>query len=252
MFILTDFKGRPTKDMDLLAEQVSNDMEYIKKVFTEICEIKCEDDGLNFITNRIEVEEIKKDADYQGVRVKVVCLLGSAKSTLQLDIGFGDIVVPKPQMIECPVLLNLDAPKIKVYSLESVISEKFQAMVVLSVSNSRMKDFYDIYTLLTSNKFDGRKLQEAIFQTFQRRHTILEKETIIFEDEFIQDKNRNIMWNAFLKKINAEYIEFSEVMKYIIEFLKPMYDSIVQEKEFLMEWNNVERRWDKYIDNIDI
>ncbi|MDP4145816.1 MAG: nucleotidyl transferase AbiEii/AbiGii toxin family protein [Bacillota bacterium] len=249
MFILTDFKGRPTRDMDFLAQQVSNDMEHMKKVFTEICDIKCEDDGLVFMAKRVEVEEIKKDADYKGVRVKVVCLLGSARNTLQLDIGFGDTVTPKPQIIECPVLLDMNAPKIKIYSLESIISEKFQAMIVLSISNSRMKDFYDIYTLLIANEFDGRSLQEAVFRTLQRRHTAIEKHLIIFEDEFIRDESRNKMWAAFLKKINVAYIEFSEIMKNIIKFLKPVYDSLTEEDEFFMQWNYTERKWNKYTDD---
>jgi len=158
MFILTDFKGRPTKDMDLLAQQVSNDMNDIKEVFRKICKVDCEDDGLVFDEESVTVEEIKKDTEYQGVRVNIICYLENAKKTLQLDIGFGDIVIPKPQFMECPTLLDMKAPNIKVYSLESVISEKFHAMITLSVVNSRMKNFYDIYTLLNSKSFDGRKL----------------------------------------------------------------------------------------------
>jgi predicted nucleotidyltransferase component of viral defense system len=127
MYILTDFKGRPTKDIDFLADQISNDMNNIKEIFHKVCKVGCEDDGLIFDEDTITVEEIKKDADYQGVRVNIICYLGNAKKTLQLDIGFGDIVVPKPHYMECPTLLKMKAPNIKVYSLESVISEKFLA-----------------------------------------------------------------------------------------------------------------------------
>ncbi len=153
-------------------------------------------------------------------------------------MGFGDIVVPNPQIMEYPVLLNMETPKIKVYSLESIISEKFQAMIALTVVNSRMKDFYDIYTLLNSHNFDGKKLQEAISQTLQRRHTVIEKENVIFSQEFIKDYNRNKLWKAFLRKININDLEFQEVMKCIIIFLRPIYNDIVLEEKFFKTWNS--------------
>ncbi len=245
MFMLTEYKGRPTKDIDLLAQQISNDKDDIKRVFLDICNIQYEDDGLVFIGEDIEVEDIKEDADYHGVRVKSTCFLGNAKKMVQLDIGFGDIVIPKATEMECPILLELEAPVIKVYSLESIISEKFQAMIALSVANSRMKDFYDIFTLLSTNNFDGRKLQEAVFETLQRRHTIIEKENVIFSEQFIQDESRNRLWQNFLRKINVEKLEFREVMKHIEEFLKPIYNSIINEEEFFMQWDYVNKRWFK-------
>jgi len=246
MFMLTEYKGRPTKDIDFLAEQISNDIENIRKAFSDICKVQCEDDGLVFNGDEIEVEKIKKDGEYHGIRVKTNCFLGNARKMLQLDIGFGDIVVPKPQKMECPVLLDMKAPVIKVYSLESIISEKFQAMISLSVINSRMKDFYDIFTLLNSNNFDGRKLQEAINETLQTRHTLIERENIIFTQEFMKDENRIKMWKAFLRKINSKSIEFDKVMTTIIVFLKPIYDVIVHEEEFFEFWDHDKKQWSKY------
>lgn len=243
MFMLTEYKGRPTKDIDLLAQQISNDIGDIKKVFSNICSIKYENDGVVFNGEDIEVEDIKEDAEYHGARVKVTCFLGNAKKMVQLDIGFGDIVVPKPREMECPALLGIDAPVIKVYSLESIISEKFQAMIALSVANSRMKDFYDIFTLLSTNNFDGRSLQEAVFETLHRRHTILEKVNVIFTEQFIQDENRNRLWESFLRKINVTKFEFREVMKHIEAFLKPIYDSIIDEEEFFMQWEYENKEW---------
>lgn len=248
--MLTEYKGRPTKDIDFLAEQISNDIENIRKVFSEICKVQCEDDGLVFSGDEIEVEEIKKDGEYHGIRVKTNCFLGNARKVLQLDIGFGDVVVPRPQMMECPIVLDMKAPVIKVYSLESIISEKFQAMISLSVINSRMKDFYDIFTLLNTNSFDGRKLQEAVYETLQTRHTVIERENIIFTEEFMKDVNRIKMWKAFLRKINSANIEFDEVMRGIIIFLKPIYDVIVHEEEFFEFWDHDKKQWGKYKNNI--
>lgn len=127
--------------------------------------------------------------------------------------------------------------------MESVIAEKFQAMIALSVANSRMKDFYDIFTLLSTNNFDGRKLQEAIFETLQRRHTKIEKDNVIFTEQFIQDESRNKLWQSFLRKINVDKFEFREVMKYIEEFLKPIYNSIISEEEFFMQWDCINKKW---------
>lgn len=243
MFMLTEYKGRPTRDIDFLAEQISNDINYIKNVFTKICKVKCEDDGVIFDAEGIEVEEIKKDAEYHGLRVKTICFLGNAKKTVQLDIGFGDVVIPKPKLMECPILLKMKPPIIKVYSIESIVSEKFQAMIALSVSNSRMKDFFDIYILLNTSNFDGRKLQEAVSETLQRRHTSIERENVIFTEEFSKEQNRTKMWNAFLRKINSPNIEFYDVMRNIVIFLKPIYDSIVQEEEFFKNWDYTNTRW---------
>jgi len=246
IFMLTEYKGRPTKDIDFLAEQISNDIENIRKAFSDICNVQCEDDGLVFSGDEIEVEEIKKDVEYHGIRVKTNCFLGNARKVLHLDIGFGDVVVPKAQMMECPILLDMKAPVIKVYSLESIISEKFQAMISLSVINSRMKDFYDIFTLLNSNNFDGRKLQDAVNETLQTRHTIIERENIIFTEEFMKDEDRIKMWKAFLRKINSTNIEFDEVMRKIVIFLKPIYDVIVHEGEFFEFWDHDKKQWGKY------
>jgi len=251
IFMLTEYKGRPTKDIDFLAEQISNDIENIRKAFSEICNVQCEDDGLVFSGDEIEVEEIKKDVEYHGIRVKTNCFLGNARKVLQLDVGFGDVVVPRPQMMECPILLDMKAPVIKVYSLESIISEKFQAMISLSVINSRMKDFYDIFTLLNTNSFDGRKLQGAVDETLQTRHTVIERENIIFTEEFMKDVNRIKMWKAFLRKINSANIEFDEVMREIIIFLKPIYDVIVHEEEFLEFWDHDKKQWSKHKNNIE-
>lgn len=169
---------------------------------------------------------------------------------MQLDIGFGDIIVPKPNHLEFPTLLEMNVPKLNSYSLESVIAEKFEAMLTLSVTNSRLKDFYDIYMLLQSIEFDGRVLQEAIFETFQRRKTILERKNVIFTDEFVVNDERNNQWMVFHRKIGAsESPSFRIVMQCIIKFLKPIYESILNEEEFQLKWNRDVIGWEKYKNN---
>lgn len=245
LFSLTQFKSRPTKDIDFLAKQISNDIQYIKAAFESICALTVEEDGVEFDVNGITAERIKEDADYEGVRIKIPASLGRMKKQLQLDIGFGDVIIPKPRDIQYPTLLNMKPPEIRVYSTDSVIAEKFEAMISLSVANSRMKDFYDIFTLLSTENFDGRVLWEAIFETFQRRRTNLEKEHPVFSPSFAEDEIRIKQWKAFLRRIGLkENLEFPFVMERIRDFLFPIYDSILNEDEFLKMWNCQTLKWE--------
>jgi predicted nucleotidyltransferase component of viral defense system len=244
LFSQTQFKARPTKDVDFLAMQIANELEIVKDSFVAICSIDSPTDGVVFQLDQLTTERIKEDADYEGVRVKVTALLGQMKKGLQFDIGFGDVVVPKPQLIDYPVLLDMEAPQVQAYSKESVIAEKFEAMITLSVMNSRMKDFYDIYTLLTTNDFDGRIVYEAISETFQRRGTVLEKEHPLFHEQFANDEGRIKQWQAFLRRLGIdERLTFQGVMDALIRFLQPVYQSILNAKEYIGEWRYTRMMW---------
>jgi len=246
LFSQTGFKSRPTKDMDFLARQIPNDLEKLRNAFLGICSIEVPNDGVVYLADEMTTERIKEEADYEGIRIKVTALLGRIRKVLQLDIGFGDVVVPKPQFIDYPVLLGMEMPKVQAYSKESVISEKFEAMISLSVMNSRMKDFYDIHTLLIAENYDGRVLYEAVFETFQRRGTILEKEHPLFLAEFALDENRVNQWNAFLKRAGIHLtLDFKAVLGDIVTFLEPVYQSVLREQEFFGIWNAAGKRWSK-------
>ncbi|MGG3006664.1 nucleotidyl transferase AbiEii/AbiGii toxin family protein [Geobacillus stearothermophilus] len=245
LFSLTQFQSRPTKDIDFLARQISNDIQYIKTAFESICTLTAEEDGVEFDVKGITAERIKEGADYEGIRMKIPAALGKIKKQLQLDIGFGDVVIPKPQEMQYPTLLNMKPPEIRVYSTYSVIAEKFEAMISLSVVNSRMKDFYDVFTLLSTENFDGRVLWEAIFETFQRRRTNLEKEHPVFSPSFAEDESRNKQWKAFLQRTDIkEDLQFPFVMEKIRDFLFPVYDSILNEDEFFKMWNCQTLKWE--------
>jgi predicted nucleotidyltransferase component of viral defense system len=148
LFSMSEFTGRPTRDIDFLAYQILNDMENIKEVFKNICKVEY-NDGVVFDSNSVSIEEIKKEEEHGGIRVKLTGYLGKAKEMLWVDIGFNDIVVPEVITANYPVLLDMDYPKIKMYSFESVVAEKFEAIVSSGELNSRMKDFYDIFILLS-------------------------------------------------------------------------------------------------------
>lgn len=243
LFSMTNFQTRPTKDIDFLARHISNNMEQLIESFQIVSEISSPEDGVIFDINSVTAERITEDADYEGVRIKVGASLGKMRKKLQFDIGFSDVIVPKPRSIEYPVLLDMSAPKLQAYSLESVIAEKFEAMITLSVANSRMKDFYDIFILSNRHNFDGRVLQESVYETFSRRGTIIERNHSLFTNAFAQDHSRIAQWDAFINRTRLENIPFETVMEQIRTFLLPVYETVLNEDEFFKNWICLEKLW---------
>jgi predicted nucleotidyltransferase component of viral defense system len=243
LYVILGNNARATKDIDFLAKQLTNTPEELACIFRTICAIEA-DDAIRFDLDSITVDRIKEDAEYEGVRIKVTSYLDKSRHVLQFDIGFGDIVVPKPIPMEYPSLLDMERPKIKAYSLESIIAEKFEAMIALSEANSRMKDFYDVYTLSRMFAFEGLILYEAISQTLQRRGTPLTAVPAVFSDKFMQLKDKQVQWKAFQRRINvAESVEFPEVIESIKKFIQPVYGAILEENEWMKSWNCSRQIW---------
>jgi predicted nucleotidyltransferase component of viral defense system len=238
LYNVLGLRNRPTLDIDFLARNISNDGQRLQAVFQEIVAVFC-NDGLVFHPEGITVGVIAHDADYQGKRVKIPCNLGVIPKCIQIDLGFSDIVIPRPREMRYPVLLDDSIiPNIMCYSIDSVVAEKFEAMVKLSDLNSRMKDFFDVFGLLSTQKFDGRVLQEAITETFSRRRTPLEKELYIFTGEFKTDSNKQKQWQAFLDKLREPLsYQFSEIVSRIENFIDPVWKEICCEGEFFGSWN---------------
>jgi len=191
---------RITLDIDFLAH-FDNQVDSIEKVIRTVCNVVVVSDGLVFDSGTVKGQRIKEESEYEGVRVKFVGFLDRSRVSMQIDVGFGDIIYPSPEIYEYPVILDLPKPYLKGYSLESVISEKFEAMIKLGLLNSRMKDFYDIWLIMHQFDFNGLNLSEAIKRTFTHRKTDFPKEHPIFAEEIYDEKSdRQILWNAFLKK----------------------------------------------------
>jgi predicted nucleotidyltransferase component of viral defense system len=226
LYALDGEKSRPTMDIDLLGLQIQNSHEHFKKIFTEICQIRYEQDGLRFLEDTLATSEIGKDRRYAGIRIGFEGRLGNIRQMMQVDIGFGDIMTPPPLRMVYPTLLEMEAPHIKAYSVETIIAEKFEAMIDLAESNSRMKDFYDVYRLLIMGNFMPDTLKEAILNTFQRRGTVYLENHPLFHADFSTNQQRIIHWKSFLKKSNLDpSIEFVEVLRQIDKFLYPIYRS---------------------------
>ncbi len=227
LYALEQEKSRPTLDIDLLGLKMRSEQLHLKNVFTEICQKNDEQDAVTFNMDSLTTSEIAKEGKYSGVRIKIEAFLGTMRQTLQIDIGFGDIVTPKPIFMVYPTLLVMNQPHIWAYSIESVIAEKFEAMIDLAETNSRMKDFYDVYQLLQSHNFQNDILQEAIIQTFRKRQTIFKAQHPLFKEAFATDEKRLLQWQVFLRKTKLEIsLDFQIVMKAIRDNLLPFYEKV--------------------------
>jgi len=228
-------ESRPTMDIDLLGI-TSNDEVKIAEQMREILSIEVEPDGLHFDATSIRAERITEDAEYQGLRVRFRGSLGTAKINMQLDIGFGDVVFPEPELSKYPTILDFPAPQLLCYSRQSAIAEKLEAMVKLGELNSRMKDFYDIWMLARQFDFDSVSLVEAIRKTFNRRQTDLPVSVAALSKEFAVAKQAE--WNAFRKRLRYDYVPtaFDDVLRVLRIFLEPLIATIRSEGTRFSKW----------------
>jgi len=233
---------RVTKDIDFLGDKIDNSATKILDVFKEILGIEL-NDALIFDIESIKSETIKEDADYEGIRIVVTCYLGKAKKNLQIDIGYGDDIYPGIQYTKFPSLLGNDIENVAVYSKETIIAEKFEAMIKLSLLNSRMKDFYDIYTLINNNNFVGEDVKTAIIRTFKNRYTNLENNPLIFREDFYKDSTKLSQWKAFIKQSKLENIEFEKIISEIKEFLTEIIESIMNKNVIRKNWDFKMKKW---------
>ncbi|MBI5438458.1 MAG: nucleotidyl transferase AbiEii/AbiGii toxin family protein [Nitrosomonadales bacterium] len=219
-----DVPHRPTRDADFLGFGPI-DTEALAVTMREICVIAV-DDGMTFDLATITIEEIREEARYGGLRVRLLGRLGNARSTVQLDVGYGDAVTPGPEEAIYPTLLDdQPAPRLRVYPRAAVAAEKLEAIVSLGMANSRMKDYFDLRALALEGVLDARLLGDAIAATFQRRGTVVPVDVPLgLSDEFARDAVKRAQWKAFLGKsrLDAPILEevIGEVRRFVTEPLK--------------------------------
>lgn len=216
---------RPTWDVDLLGRGAS-DAESLETVFRDLCELGADVDGLVFLGDRITTETIRREEEYQGVRVRLEARLGTARIQVQIDIGFGDVVTPAAVEVDFPVLLDHPSPRLAAYPRETVVAEKFEAMVSLDLGNSRMKDFYDVWALARHFEFDGGLLAQAVSATFQRRGTPLpDSPPTGLSKQFTEHVDKLRQWTAFLKRVRLQETPIlAEVVQDLNHFLMPVVE----------------------------
>jgi predicted nucleotidyltransferase component of viral defense system len=231
--------SRSTMDIDMLGK-MENSVDKIISIVQEVCRQEVEPDGVIFDPGSVQGQRITEDADYEGVRIRFRGSLATARISMQLDVGFGDVVFPSPELKSYPTLLDLPAPIIRSYSMESAIAEKFEAMVKRGVMNSRMKDFWDIWLLSRQFDFAGQTLSEAIVKTFLTRHTVMPPVPIAFTPAFAQYVMKAAQWKAFLRKNRMVDTpeNFEEIIQTISTFLMPIVESIVQHQSAPTIWKS--------------
>ncbi|MGE3319584.1 MAG: nucleotidyl transferase AbiEii/AbiGii toxin family protein [Candidatus Berkiella sp.] len=226
---------RPTMDIDMLGK-TSNEIAAVTQQIKDMINTSVEPDGITFDEGSIKAERITEDADYEGIRVSFEGKLDNALIHMQIDIGFGDKVHPKPSISSMPTIIALPAPEILCYSKESAIAEKFEAMVKLGEINSRMKDFYDIWVLSRQFDFSGKDLAQAIRLTFNQRKTDLPNNLERFSTNLAS--NKQIQWAAFKNKLKQDFIpnSFIEVINHNNLFLSPIITSIQLNQDPPSQW----------------
>jgi len=231
---------RVTRDADLEAFGEMS-AEVLLAAFRDICAVSCPEDGVEFDPSSFASAEIKKEDKYPGVRVTFMAHIGGARVNLQCDVGSGDSVYPNAELTEYPVLLNGVAPQVRVYPRYTVVAEKFQVMVARSLLNSRLKDYYDLWLLSERFDFDRVILRTAVERTFARRETIMPQ---ILPDAltaaFYGNPMKQSQWRAFLRKTSLEFVELSDVVERLAEFLAP----VLSDDGRLAVWRQTLKKWD--------
>jgi hypothetical protein len=229
--------SRPTRDIDLLGRMDSK-VTAVVPVFKDVCNQTVEPDGLFFHTDSVAGQAIKEDADYSGVRVTFLATLQNSRIAMQIDIGFGDVLTPAAVATEYPTILDLPAPRLKGYSRETVVAEKFEAMVKLGLVNSRMKDFYDIWLLSQQFDFNGSVLFNAVTRTFAHRKTRILAAPTALTSVFADDAQKQTQWRAFLRKtrLTDAPSALPDVIAALASFLLPMAQAIVNVQPFNHTW----------------
>ena len=230
---------RATTDVDLLARRISNSSEEMKTVFQDIFSQDV-DDSIRFDTDSITVEDITEFKEYHGLHVSTAGYIDRTRIPIGIDIGFGDVIYPDAFKMDFPVILDMDVPRVNVYSLESSIAEKLEAIIHNGYLNSRYKDFYDIYILSQKYEFLYETLRNAVVETFENRKTVMTMDSAAFGEEFLHDLVLQTRWKAFLKKKKTIIqVSMEDALDRIKVFVQPLLEGVEK-----IQWNPEKGVWE--------
>ena len=242
IFTLTNFESRATIDIDFLLRSIPNNIEDIKTIIDEIIKTETGNSFIELEARGFEI--ISPQRKYRGISFQILGKIKNSRTPFNVDIGVGDIIVPKSEKLKFPVQLSeFMSPEICTYSLESTIAEKLDAIIQRLELTSRMKDFYDIWYLANLFDFDGRKLQVAIFETLLNRGTIYDTNTFSNIILFDKDRDMQMKWKAFIRRLKLPELDFSEVLSLMNSFLSPIWDDIISEDELNKSWHAKSKSW---------
>ena len=242
IYSLTDFDSRVTVDVDFLLKKIPNTPEQLTTVIDEIINTPT---GNDFITFEIkDVAPIALAKKYAGIGVSIVAYIKNTRTPFSIDIGVGDVIVPKQEKRKIPTQLEVfDAPLVNTYSLETTIAEKIDAILSLMEFSSRMKDYYDIYYLANKFDFDGALLTEALKKTFENRLHKFTAEQFEQVMAFDKDDAMQKKWKAFVRKIETKTDDFSKVIETINLFLAEPFKAAIENTNFTAKWTASDNEW---------
>ena len=230
---------RATRDLDFTGYG-SSEVKSVLESFREICGMPVEDDGMIFGARTLSADLIREEAEYDGLRVRFQAVLGNARISMQVDVGFGNAIEPQANDEEYPALLDAPAPNIRTYPREAVFAEKLHALVVIGERSSRLKDIYDLYVLAGQFPFEGEKLCRAIAATFERRRTGIEATLpAVLTPRFFADDTRAEQWRAYLTRNNlpGAQTDFTAVGERLQSFLSPVWNALATARAFSDSWS---------------
>lgn len=242
LYTITEFAGRPTRDIDFMIRWISNDTENMNQIMEEICTANTGNDfiGIEVLAS----ENITEEKEYHGVKTKFRAYIKNVKIPFSIDVGVDDVIVPGA--VKRTVSTRLDGfhpPTIYTYSLESTIAEKFDAIIKRMEATSRMKDFFDIYYLSGVFDFEGRKLQEAIFRTLEYRGTIYESDSFERIRDFKNNTSLLKLWDNYQSGTREDKPDFNVVIDRLEKFLEPIFHAVIMEEEWFCIWDSSVQKW---------
>jgi len=246
LFYVWGISRRATRDVDFLAS-VPNAADAVEVIFRDVVELQVpHDDGLTYDPGSFQAEEIQLDAEYSGVRLRLIAMLGRTKIHAQIDLGFSEVVVDEPIRATLPVLLDFEPPEIKAYSPEVVVAEKAEAIVKLGTATTRYKDFFDLYLLSNEKSFDGPKLLHQVSATFDHRGTTFpDSLPLALTEEFASSSDSQTQWKAFIRRndVVGAPEQFGQVVQRLRTFLYPILQAAAKMSgDMNQEWHP-ERGW---------
>ena len=219
------FIARPTKDIDLLGTDKTGSEKLLRDILTEACAIEIED-GLSFNPASIEVNPITGQTEHGGVRGWIIGYLDNARTRLQIDMGFGDVVTGGPVKRPYRTLLGNRSFSIQTYTDETVAAEKLEALVSGGTVNSRYKDLYDLYELLIKAELNENRVIEAAGNTFNNRNTTLHELPESLTELYWTSEGFKIDWDRYLARIGVSGPEHSQLIKVLLPKIQSIYKSV--------------------------
>ena len=229
---------RPTRDADLLGFGELSEQS-LTRIFTEICGVQVEPDGMSYLPSSVRVAAIRPEDAYGGARITLQARLGAARVRVQVDVGIGDAVTPEPVWLDYPGLLDFPRLRMRAYRPETAIAEKLHAMVVLGAANSRMRDFFDVYALSERERFDVTLLADAVRATFERRRTAIPAVLpLALTPEFAAMREKQAQWQGFLNKngLTSAPADLGQVIARLAVFLESVIAAARRDAPLALAW----------------